>query len=54
MDKKRYIVTAGRGAKLDRYMVFDTKEKRVVKGKLAKYDALGLEGILNDKPHKAL
>jgi hypothetical protein len=50
---KRYILTENHASgKTNRYNVFDTKEKRVVKGKLSKSDALELEGNLNEKPHK--
>ena len=50
---KRYtIVENKKSGKYARYNVFDTIEKRFVKGTMFKYDALGLEGTLNEKPHK--
>lgn len=50
-SNKRYIIKESKGGKLDRYNVFDTQEKRIIMGKLNKFNALGLEGKLNEKPH---
>jgi hypothetical protein len=51
--KKRYILIENkRKGKNFRFNVFDTILGCVVKGKLDKYSALGLEGVLNKKPHQ--
>jgi len=49
---KRYVVKEAKGGKLRRFYVWDTLLGQLKKGQLEKKYALGLEGILNDKPHK--
>lgn len=49
---KRYIIKESKNGKLNRFHVYDTEKKVLVRGQLSKFWAIGLEGILNKKPHK--
>jgi hypothetical protein len=54
MNRKdmRYIIKESKSGKTNRFHVWDNEEKRLVRGQLPKFSAIGLEGILNKKPHK--
>ena len=45
----RYAVRSGKGGKDDRFFVWDNNEKRVLKGKMEKQDAIELEHSLNGR-----
>jgi hypothetical protein len=51
-SEMRYSVKQSKGGKNDRFYVWDKEASRIYKGKLSKFDALGLEGVLNKLPHK--
>jgi len=52
MNKKRYVVKEAKGGKLRRFFVWDNEENQLKRGQLEKEHAIGLEGMLNGKPHK--
>jgi len=54
MNRKdmRYVVKEGKGGKLTRFFVWDNEKQTLKRGLLSKENALGLEGMLNGKPHK--
>jgi hypothetical protein len=53
--KYRYEVRGQEdGGKYRRFYVWDTKEKRVHKGNIVKYDAIGLEHSLNNRKFKSV
>lgn len=52
-SSKRYVIHEQRkSGKTDRFSVFDTQEKREVKGKLDKETAINLYYKLNGKPRQ--
>ena len=52
MSLYRYNVGESKGGKYKRFFVWDTDEKRMVKGHIGKYEAVGLEHKLNNRPIK--
>jgi hypothetical protein len=51
-NTRRYSVRESRGGSFKRFFVWDAKEQRMIKGKLVKYDAVGLEHKLNERKFK--
>jgi len=49
---KRYVVKEAKGGKLRRFYIWDTQLNQLKRGQMEKYHAIGLEGILNNTPHK--
>jgi hypothetical protein len=51
---QRYFVHESRGGSVNRFYVWDSEKKQMVKGKLNKFSAIGLEHKLNNKKLKSI
>jgi hypothetical protein len=51
-NTRRYEVLEASGGSYKRFYVWDSKEKRVIKNHIGKFEAIGIEHKLNERPFK--